>query len=409
MNIFKIFLAFFLVAGAVLGVVIGLNWTAFKVVFSDPETFSEGSEWIEKTYSLGGLAEYIEANPRHTSIVSINLDNPDDTITYQEDVPRVLGAIGGIFLLMEFERQRHEGMLSPDERVSAEELNSYVVPGWYESRHKNALRRLPKDDDGNFRLEDLLTIITRHYSQAVSDWLFFRLGPDRVNTLIDSLGSGKVDPWTPGAGIQIAISLREDTLTKREAVAALNELSPRERAERFTQLASNYVSDPSLRREVQSRSAPLRNRLLADERAIHGLWSKAEPLQFTQIFSTVYKREFLNPEASARILSHFAWAYEDPVVQQHATEYGALFESRLSYLTGLDFGTSAYTSNSYVQTVFFDDLPVAFFMHMSSNYMNQDFQRRLIYDPELRRLTGLASRQELTPSGDMPDSVSESP
>ena len=64
MKAFKTLLIFFAVTAGILGMVIGLNWTAFKVVFSDPESFSEGSEWIEKTYSLAGLDEKLEAPPQ---------------------------------------------------------------------------------------------------------------------------------------------------------------------------------------------------------------------------------------------------------------------------------------------------------------------------------------------------------
>ncbi|MCH8556341.1 MAG: class A beta-lactamase-related serine hydrolase [Balneolia bacterium] len=397
MKAFKFLLIFFVVTVAILGMVIGLNWTAFKVVFSDPETFSEGSEWIETTYSLAGLVEYIEANPQHVSMVSLNLNNPDDSLLYNEHEPRVMGALANIFLLMEFERQYEAGTLNPDTKINRDEIDAFVVPSWYENAHRNAMRRLDINNN-QVRLGDLLRIVTQHNSQAASDWLFFYLGPENVNALIDSVGQGRIEPWMPGSGIQIATTMRSDDLSIREAVDRLRELPADERAAYFNEAALRYINNEPFREEVRSRARPIRERLLADERAIHGLFSRAEPLRLTEIMAMIYQGEFLNEEVGERIFNLFAWAYEDPVVQQHASDYFALFDSRLSYLTGMDAGTSAYTGDSFAQTLFFDDLPVAFYMHMSSNYMNQDLQRRLIYDPELRRISRLASENQLTPN-----------
>lgn len=397
MKAFKFLLIFFVVTVAILGMVIGLNWTAFKVVFSDPETFSEGSEWIETTYSLAGLVEYIEANPQHVSLVSLNLNNPDESILYNEHQPRVMGALSNIFLLMEFERQNKAGLIDPDTRIDRVEIDAFVVPSWYENAHRNAMRRLDINNN-QVRLGDLLQIVSQHNSQAASDWLFFHLGPENVNALIDSVSQGRIEPWMPGSGIQIATTMRSDELSIREAVAELLNLPVEQRAAYFNESALRYVNDEAFREEVRSRTRPIRERLLADERAIHGLFSRAEPLRLTEIMAMIYKGEFLSEAVGERIFSLLSWAYEDPVVRQHASDYYALFDSRLSYLTGMDAGTSAYTGESFAQTLFFDDLPVAFYMHMSSNYMNQDLQRRLIYDPELRRISRMASEQQLTPN-----------
>jgi len=39
--------------------------------------------------------------------------------------------------------------------------------------------------------------------------------------------------------------------------------------------------------------------------------------------------------------------------------------------------------------VFFDQLPVGFWMHMSSNLINQDFQLRMKYDPAMFERTAI--------------------
>ncbi|MCC5933354.1 MAG: serine hydrolase [Balneolales bacterium] len=395
MKAFKTLLIFFVVTAGIFGMVVGLNWTAFKVVFSDPETFSEGSEWIEKTHSLAGLVEFLEAAPQHVSLVSLNLTDPDDSILYNAHEPRVMGAVSNLFLLMEFERQYRAGELDPDARIYTEELDAFVVPTWYESGHRNAMRSIPSEG-GTIALRDVRYLVSRSYSQAASDWLFYFLGADSVNALVDSLGGGRIEPWIPGSGLQLAVLMRDDHRSVKQEAARLRALDASERLALSMALSRRYIHDSDFAAEVRSRSGHIRNRLLADERAVHGLWSRAEPLALTQVLADVMEGRFIDAESGSRILEPFGWAFNDPVVQQHASEYGALFGSRLSYQAGMDFGTSVYTGDRFAQVMLFDDLPVAFFLHMSSNHMNQDLQRRLIYDPELRRLTRLASEQQLT-------------
>lgn len=395
MKAFKTLLIFLALTAGILGMVIGLNWTAFKVVFSDPESFSEGSEWIEKTYSLAGLVEFLEAAPQHVSLVSLNLTDPDDSILYNEREPRVMGALSNLFLLMEFERQYQAGELDPDARIFAEELDAFVVPTWYESAHRNAMRSI-RTDNGTLALRDVRYLVSRNYSQAASDWLFFYLGADAVNAMVDSLGGGRIEPWIPGSGLQLAVIMRGEGVEVQQEIARLRAMDPHDRLAVAKEFSRQYINDSDFAADVRRRAGHIRNRLLADERAIHGLWSRAEPLKLAEILADVMEGRFIGASAGSRILEPFGWAFDDPVVRQHASEYGALFGSRLGFQTGMDFGTSVYTGNRFAQVLFFDDLPVAFFLHMSSNHMNQDLQRRLIYDPELRRLTRLASEQRLT-------------
>jgi hypothetical protein len=394
MKAFKLLFVFLLIAAAVLGGILALNWTAFKVVFSDPQAFSEGSEWIEKTYSLAGLTEYMQANPEHVSVVSLHTSNPDGHVMYNETEPRVMGAVGNIFLLIEYVNQLEEGRISEDDEIDVDDINQFVVPSWYESGHATAMEQI-SDGSGEVLLSDVITLATEHYSQAASDWLFFHLGPDRINALIEELGEGKIEPWIPGSGIQVAITLRDKSRNEGQAAEDLLELPIDERAGLFTDYARRYAGDAEFADEVEANSTHIRNRLISHERIIHGLWSKAEPLRLTEIAMSVVEAELVSEASAALIASYLDWVSEDPVVQQHTDEYNALFGSRLGYLTGLDYGTSTYTGARYVQTVFFDDLPVAFYMHMSSNFMNQDLQRRMIYDPDMRRLVDMASKNEL--------------
>jgi hypothetical protein len=121
---FKFLLTFLAAAAFVFAMVIGLNYSGFETLFENEEGMAEGSQYIENTYSLAGLAEFIGEHPEWVSITSYNVNNPDSGISYREDVPRALGATGNIFLVMEYERQVANGILDPTELISLEEVCS---------------------------------------------------------------------------------------------------------------------------------------------------------------------------------------------------------------------------------------------------------------------------------------------
>lgn len=91
MRVLKFFAAFFLTAVVIFGFIFGMNWKSFSTFIDNRDAMAEGSEWVEKTYSLRGLSEYIAENPQNVSIASIVIGSPDSTILYQQDAPRIMG------------------------------------------------------------------------------------------------------------------------------------------------------------------------------------------------------------------------------------------------------------------------------------------------------------------------------
>jgi hypothetical protein len=76
--------------------------------------------------------------------------------------------------------------------------------------------------------------------------------------------------------------------------------------------------------------------------------------------------------------------------------YYAIYDSRMGYLAGVDFGASTYENIPTAQVFVMENIPVGLFLHLSSNLMTQDFQQRLIWDPALRA-TAIALLQKQSP------------
>jgi len=59
MRLIKFIAAFLVPALLVFLIAFGLNWKSTKLFFENRESMAEGSEWVEKTYSLSGLGQYV--------------------------------------------------------------------------------------------------------------------------------------------------------------------------------------------------------------------------------------------------------------------------------------------------------------------------------------------------------------
>lgn len=166
-----------------------------------------------------------------------------------------------------------------------------------------------------------LMVRTGHWWTA--DYLFERLGAEAVNTRIDSVARGQIDAYVPWNLL-------------------FREFDPKRgfRAERAL-----YATFPS--------------------GTARGLMAGLDA-------------------ASPRVLGWLGWPMENAAIRKDMTDYHALYESRMSILSGVSVGTSAYTGVRVKQVVMMTDIPTGLWFHFSANFMNQDFQQRLVYDPALQ-------------------------
>jgi hypothetical protein len=107
----------------------------------------------------------------------------------------------------------------------------------------------------------------------------------------------------------------------------------------------------------------------------------------TDLLARLWRNEIISAEVSEAVKDKMSWAFNADGIQRSFTDYGAFYDARMGMLSGIDYGTSIYDDHTSVQAVFFDKLPVAFWLHMSANHMQEDYQQRLIWDPALFETT----------------------
>lgn len=374
------FLGVFLAAAIfVFAMVIGLNYSGFETLFENEAGMAEGSQYIESTYSLAGLADFIGEHPEWVSITSYNINDPDSGLFYQEDVPRSLGATSNLFLLIEYERQVASGLLNPEEQVALEDIRTFALPEISENNHQKLVDTF---EGGTASLEEVVKAMLQNSDLVSADYLWFRLGEENIRALVDTLGLPDTALPLPFSGMYMRINpALNDT-------SALREMEFPEFANESIQLAKELNNDPEFNQKVKKQFDDDRLSLtFMQERDALAYFPRATTRQLTDVMVRLLKDEVLSKEISEQVKAKLQWPMGSEPIARSFENYGAIYDNRMGLLAGIDFGTSTYDGHTSVQAIFFDRLPVGFWVHMSANHMQEDFQQRLIWDPALYETT----------------------
>ncbi|MCP9292071.1 serine hydrolase [Gracilimonas sediminicola] len=375
----KFLFTFLAAAALVFALVIGLNYSGFETLFENEEGMAEGSQYIENTYSLAGLAEFIGEHPEWVSITSYNVNDPDSGIFYQEDIPRALGATSNLFLLMEYERQVAEGLLDPDETISLKEIEKFALPEISENNHNKLIEEF---EGGTAPLDDVVLAMLQNSDLVSADYLWFRLGEENIRTLIDTVGMPETTLPLPFSGMYMRIN------PSLNDTAALSSMS-------FSDFAEQSISEAKKLRDDEEYNQQVKNQFNDDrlsltfmqERDALAYFPQATTRQLADLMTRLIENRVLSEEVSEAVKEKLRWPMGSEPISRSFEDYGAIYDNRMGLLGGIDFGTSIYDGHTSVQAVFFDQLPVGFWVHMSANHMQEDYQQRLIWDPALYETT----------------------
>jgi hypothetical protein len=356
MKLVRWILIFIAVAVVTIGSIIWLNKEAFTTVFSNRSTIAKGSEFVPQTYSLAGLAGFAAAHPEWVGVTSYNPGvSPDSGLSSGADLPRIMGNLAGILVLPPAIERITEPVDIADVLV--------VSPASLAGREHEALKKAALN--GQILPEQLFKLAYSDGNQTAQDFLILKTAStlrDRATGLsIDSMRMPR--PWW-GAYLKYKLSLAADPAAISEKRAAHRQFRDSIDAGVPVQLFIDF----------------------ADELAFSETLPKASVRFLAARMEDLATGRYSDSAAAAKTLKLLNTFNKPKRDKRDFISYAALYDTRLGQLSGIDFGTSAYdSSTTFVQAVVFDRIPVGLWLHMSSNYMNQDFQQRLIWDPGLRK------------------------
>lgn len=388
MKILKFFGAFLLTAIVIFGFVIGWNWNAFTTFFENKKGMMEGSEWVNKTGSLQGLSEFMGETPEYSSVASIVLDQPDSTLYYQEDEPRIMGTTANIFILIAYARQFDSGTFNPNRKIEWTEISRYQLPEVEESIHEQAFITAQERgwiDDDSISLEHSLALLAEFGDLALSDYLWWQLDQSIWNEMKNDLKLSLTEMPLPFSGLYQAISPGLTEMENQEIIDQWENRNSKKWKDHVIELSSAYLNDSDYRTNVQSYLEE--NRLgntFMEERDAMRLFPKTTAREMTGILKKIVQDSLINESVSQTVKNYMNWPMDvQPRIDQDFTRYGAIYDNRMGLMNGIDFGTSGYSGDTSVQALYLDQLPIGFWFHASGSQMHQDLMQRMIYDPAM--------------------------
>ena len=372
------FLLVFVAATVVIVLAAGIpNYSAFKTLFSNTDGMREGYEYVEKTFSLKGLTEFIGEHPEYMSVVSFNVDQPDSGIYYGANIPRAQGAISNLFLVMEYERQVLANEIDPNEPVAIKDIERLFLPQISENAHNSSLEALEiLAQDGNLTLDEVVATMIETNGLALSDYVWFKLGKENIFNLMNSLDLEITEPPLPFAGLYLSI---HPTISDTSAPASY---------EKVIELSEKFNNEDSFNSETKELFEDERlNLSFIQEKNALAKFPQTTAMEMATLMAKLEKEELISKEVSKAVKEKMKWVFGGEAIKRSFSNYGAIYDNRMGMLSGIDFGTSVFDGHTSAQAVFFDQLPVAFFIHLSANHMQEDYQQRLIWDPALYQTT----------------------
>jgi hypothetical protein len=405
MRILKFIGAFVAAFILIILIVFGFNFNALFTLYENQDGIKEGQQWVEKTYSLKGLTEYIGAQPQRVSVASIAIENPDSSIMYNPHTPRTMGRLANIFTLIEYARQVEAGTLNPDEDIPLDEVNRFQLPYIDQSDHESAMETLREQgkiyDNDTIALKDLVQTAIEFNDIAIADYLFLKIGPQNVEDLYDRLSIEETELPLPFSGLYIMLSSNQSDSLAKVHLDSLSQL-PREDFRNLVFRKTRRLNDDKSYREkivAQFRKNEGLGLKFIRQRNALAFFPKTTAHEMSGLMKQIQQETLISSSVSNKVKTFLDWPLknDNSRLNKDFTTYGALYDNRMGMVNGIDYGKSSYSKEPFAQAVFFDDLQIAFWFHMSSNLMHQDFEQRLIWDPALREATVNALRQSNQP------------
>ncbi len=373
---------FLLVATSLFGGIYWFNKSAIDAVLRND--LSEGTEFVPLTYSLKGLVEYLALDPDSYSLVSMHSDQPDSSIYFNADTRRSLGNLAHLILIAGYVDAVGSGEADSTTAIDFALLERLQVPRFEVNRFKGDMGEL-RDLD-NATIDDLAAMLAENNNTVFADYLYNYLGAERINGLPSRFGLIDVEAPLPWSGIVTAWDPRIHGRPFEMLHGEYGSMAYSDYHATVTKLGQRYMEDAAWRDTVAVRIASGNDILFVEEKIRNRYTTRAVPRELASFLRNLIHGDLITEGARNHILSILSWPMRNSKIAREFDQYMAIYDSRMGYLAGVDLGIVSGETEAISQVFIMENIPVGLFMHLSSNLMTQDFQQRLIWDPELTKV-----------------------
>jgi D-alanyl-D-alanine carboxypeptidase len=346
---------------------------------------SEGREWSSRLKTPEGLLEYIIAHPQDVSLVAYEIGNSQKGIFYNADEKRPLASTIKILILAEYARQVDWGILSPNELVNLSDFDIYYLPGTDGNAHPDALKELKTKGYINslnqVELRQIAWAMIRFSDNAATDYLIERLGRNNLDKLVEDLELQNQDIPLPIIGQILAWSNQR---LSNNFVERLNHYQSMKRKEYENEVYINTETWQNHQefRAVEIKKTQSKNWLKFQEQQVisQALNCGGTAKVYALIMEKIYSSSLISPAADKIMRDHLEWQMEFAGNQQEIDAFGFKNGSLPGIITEACYLKPKKAKNARVFALFLENLQAGVWFQMLQNYVQQDFEYKLLGD-----------------------------
>jgi hypothetical protein len=304
-----------------------------------------------------------------------------------------MGTLSNFFLITTYARLVENGEIDPNELISLDAVDRYQLPYIDASNHENAKAVLADEgaitEDNEAPLNQLIQKAIIYNDLAISDFLYHKLGKAAIDSSIASLGLEQTDAPLPFSGLYIMLHPALGDTTFDAHLRSLKKMSLQTFQDSVYSASITFAADDNFHQKISTLFDEQQGLGIGftERRDALSVFPKSTAAELSRMMVTLQQDSLISPAVSKRVKNIMSWPYDQQSLNSDFKFYGAMYDNRLGLLNGIDYGASVYSEEPFGQAVFFDSLQIAFWFHMSSNLMHQDYQQRLMWDPALRTAT----------------------
>lgn len=286
-----------------------------------------------------------------------------------------------IIVAIAYAQQAAEGRINPQQQVDLKELEVFYIPKTDGGAHEAWLAQLNLQGVDHVPLSEVASGMIAYSSNANTEYLMHVLGFQAINDVLTQLHVEDHEPLYPiVSALHIPVQvLKEKNLTKKETLAALQEMDMAEYRERASSIHASWIEQP-LTYEEKAEAQKLLNM------DFQKIWSdrliRATTNDYISILEKLNNKNFFSAEVHK---------YLDPVMEQLMQN-----PKNQEWLThaGQKGGSTAFvlTLAAYAEDKEGNQTEIAFFANnlntleqiKLSNSMNS-FQLRFLTDDKFRK------------------------
>ncbi len=377
-------------AGDPCGVLLPLRPIAGATPVATPDA---GQSLDEVPESAREAVRWLLLEPQDVALVAFRVGQEAHGVYHNADVSMPLASVAKLITLIAYAEAVAAREVDPAAWVPLEALDSFYLPNSDLSAHRYALEDAAGRDlvaDGRTPVEEVPWMMTRHSSNAASDYLGALLGQARLEETAVRLGLTSQTAPCPFLGQFLAMA--NHTRTVSDAAAQADYLAtPALYGLDASRLAEAYATDEAFRRaEIAWRRQVRRPTMPTQQQYSAALGPQATARDYAGLMASIGTNALGSGYLNILVRRYLEWPMQFPVNQERFWTMGYKGGSLPGILTGVYYAEPLHDRTPVVVAIFYRHLPMPTYRQWRRDWPQDELALWLLAEPTaittLRRL-----------------------